>query len=161
MCLETQFSQVILRLFVHASRATDLFNSIKVARNEVKNASFAQCSAHRDSRIWRPELIEPAAERKRRARGTTTDVQIGLPRPTDFATVQYFVQLPPFNVWFFSVSRHRSIILAKKWKLFGQILRNSRKCVKLGSLKMLIDHKHASVFFPAVSGKSSRSFSFR
>ena len=40
----------------------------KVARNEVKNASFAQRSAHRDSRIWRPELIEPAAERKRRAR---------------------------------------------------------------------------------------------
>ena len=29
MCLETQFSQVILRLSVHASRATDLFNSIK------------------------------------------------------------------------------------------------------------------------------------
>ena len=41
---------------------------IKVARNEVKNASFAQRSAHRDSRIWRPELIEPAAEHKRRAR---------------------------------------------------------------------------------------------
>ena len=41
---------------------------LKVARNEVKNASFAQRSAHRDSRIWRPELIEPAAERKRRAR---------------------------------------------------------------------------------------------
>ena len=40
----------------------------KVARNEVENASFAQRSAHRDSRIWRPELIEPAAERKRRAR---------------------------------------------------------------------------------------------
>ena len=37
---------------------------IKVARNEVKNASFAQRCAHRDSRIWRPELIEPAAERK-------------------------------------------------------------------------------------------------
>ena len=34
----------------------------------VKNASFAQRSAHRDSRIWRPELIEPAEERKRRAR---------------------------------------------------------------------------------------------
>ena len=45
----------------------------KVARNEVENASFAQRSAHRDSRIWRPELIEPAAERKRRARE---------PRPT-------------------------------------------------------------------------------
>ena len=63
-------------------------------RNEVKNASFAQRSAHRDSRIWRPELIEPAAERKRHAR-MTTDVQIRLPWPTDFATVQYFVQLPP------------------------------------------------------------------
>ena len=71
----------------------------KVARNEVENASFAQRSAHRDSRIWRPELIEPAAERKRRAQ-TTTDVQIGLPRPTDFATVQYFVQLPPLMFGF-------------------------------------------------------------
>ena len=46
----------------------DLDELFKVARNEVKNASFAQRSAHRDSRIWRPELIEPAAERKRRAR---------------------------------------------------------------------------------------------
>ena len=45
-----------------------LFVRFKVARNEVKNSSFAQRSAHRDSRIWRPELIEPAAERKRRAR---------------------------------------------------------------------------------------------
>ena len=27
MCLETQFSQVILRLSVHASRATDLFKA--------------------------------------------------------------------------------------------------------------------------------------
>ena len=41
---------------------------LKVARNEVKNASFVQRSAHRDSRIWRPEFIEPAAERKRHAR---------------------------------------------------------------------------------------------
>ena len=47
---------------------------------------------------------------------TTTDVQIGLPRPTDFATVQYFV---PYNVWFFWVSRHRSIILAKKMETFS------------------------------------------
>ena len=75
------------------SKTNDV-QGFKVARNEVKNASFAQRSAHRDSRIWRPELIEPAAERKRRAR-TTTDGQMGLPRPTDFATVQYFVQLPP------------------------------------------------------------------
>ena len=35
--------------------------TFKVARNEVENASFAQRSAHRDSRIWRPKLIEPAA----------------------------------------------------------------------------------------------------
>ena len=69
----------------------------KVARNEVKNASFARRSAHRDSRIWRPELIEPAAAlRKPRARARTmTDIQIGLPRHTDFATVQYFIQLHP------------------------------------------------------------------
>ena len=81
MCLETQFSQVILRLSVHASWATDLFNSIKVAWNEVKNASFAQCSAHRDSRIWRLELIEPAAERKRRARGRRPAFKSAYPDP--------------------------------------------------------------------------------
>ena len=31
---------------------------------------------------------------------TTTDVQIGLTQPTDFATVQYFVQLPPIMFGF-------------------------------------------------------------
>ena len=31
---------------------------------------------------------------------TTTDVQIGLLRPTDFATVQYFIQLPPIMFGF-------------------------------------------------------------
>ena len=118
MCLETQFSQVILRLSVHASRATDLFNSIKVARNEVKNASFAQCSAHRDSRIWRPELIEPAAERKRRARADD-DRRSNRPTPTHrFCHSAIFRPITPFNVWFFSVSRHRSIILAKTMETF-------------------------------------------
>ena len=53
----------------------------KVARNEVKNASFAQRSAHRDSRIWRPELIEPAAERKRRARGRRPTFKSAYPYP--------------------------------------------------------------------------------
>ena len=57
------FSQNVVLFFFYTRR------SIKVARNEVENASFAQRSAHRDSRIWRPELIEPAAECKRRARG--------------------------------------------------------------------------------------------
>ena len=53
----------------------------KVARNEVENASFAQRSAHRDSRIWRPELIEPAAERKRRARGRRPTFKSAFPDP--------------------------------------------------------------------------------
>ena len=52
-----------------------------VARNEVENASFAQRSAHRDSRIWRPELIEPAAERKRRARGRRPTFKSANPDP--------------------------------------------------------------------------------
>ena len=56
-------------------------NPLKVARNEVENASFAQPSAHRDSRIWRPELIEPAAERKRRARGRRPTFQSACPDP--------------------------------------------------------------------------------
>ena len=54
---------------------------IKVARNEVENASFAQRSAHRDSRIWRPELIEPAAERNRRARGRRPTFKSAFPDP--------------------------------------------------------------------------------
>ena len=53
----------------------------KVARNEVKNASFAQRSAHRDSRIWRPELIEPDADRKRRANGRRPTVKSAYPDP--------------------------------------------------------------------------------
>ena len=55
--------------------------SFKVARNEVENASFAQRSAHRDSRIWRPELIEPAAERKRRARERRPTFKSAYPDP--------------------------------------------------------------------------------
>ena len=54
---------------------------VKVARNEVKNASFAQRSAHRDSRIWRPELIEPAEERKWRARGRRPTCKSAYPDP--------------------------------------------------------------------------------
>ena len=53
----------------------------KVARNEVKNPSFAQRSAHRDSRIWRPELIEPAAERKLRPRGRRPTFKSAYPDP--------------------------------------------------------------------------------
>ena len=60
---------------------TYLLGLLKVARNEVKNASFAQRSAHHDSRIWRPELIEPAAERKRRARGRRPTFKSAYPGP--------------------------------------------------------------------------------
>ena len=55
--------------------------SFKVARNEVENTSFAQRSAHRNSRIWRLELIEPAAERKRRARGRRPTSKSAYPDP--------------------------------------------------------------------------------
>ena len=91
----------------------------KVARNEVKNSSIAQRSAHRDSRIWRPELIEPAAERKRRARMLDNDGRSNRPTPTHrFCHSAIFHPITPYNVWFFWVSRQRSIILAKKWKHF-------------------------------------------
>ena len=92
--------------------------SLKVARNEVENASFAQRSAHRDSRIWRPELIEPAAERKRRTRADD-DRRSNRPTPTHrFCHSAILRAITPYKVWFFWVRRHRSIILAKKWKHF-------------------------------------------
>ena len=110
----------------------EIVQAVKVARNEVKNASFAQRSAHHDSRIWRPELIEPAAERKRRARGRRPTFKSNRPTPTHrFCHSAIFRPITPYNVWFFWVSRQRSIILAKKnGNIFRQILRNSRKCVK-------------------------------
>ena len=135
---------------------------VKVARNEVKNASFAQCSAHRDSRIWQPELIEPAAERKRRARADD-DGCSNRPTPTHrFCHSAIFHPISLYNVWFFWVSRHRSIILAKKMETFSgrswEIPGNVRK---LELSKALVDHKNALVFYQAVSGKSSWSFSYR
>ena len=63
--------------------------SFKVARNEVENASFAQRSAHHASRIWRLELIEPAAESKRRARGR---------RPTSKSAYSAAQILPQCNI---------------------------------------------------------------
>ena len=47
------------------------------------------------------------------------------------------------------------MIFAKNCNIFWQILRNSRKYVKLELSKILIDHKNALVFFQAVSGMSS------
>ena len=62
-----------------------------------------------------------------------TSTQVGLSRPIVFSTVQYFIQIPPppHNVRFFWVRRHGPIILPKDRNIFGQILRNSRICVKI------------------------------
>ena len=135
---------------------------IKVARNEVENASFAQRSAHRDSRIWRPKLIEPAAERKRRARADD-DRRSNRPTPTHrFCDSAIFRPITPYNVWFFWVSRHRSIILAKEMETFsGRFWEIPGNVLKLEFLKMLFDHKITSVYFQTVSGMSSWSFSYR
>ena len=73
-----------------------------------------------------------------------------------------FRPITPYNVWFFWVSRHRSIILAKKFETFsGRFWEIPGNVLKLELLKMLINYKNASVFFKAVSGKSSWSFSYR
>ena len=61
---------------------------------------------------------------------TTTDVQIGLLRPTDFATVQYFIQLPPIMLGFSESADIGLSFWRKNGNIFGQILRNSRKCAK-------------------------------
>ena len=83
-----------------------------VARNEVKNASFAQRSAHRDSRIWRPELIDSAR--------AAVPFDRNWPIPTHtFCHSAIFHPNTPCNVWFFWVSRHMSIILAKKMETFS------------------------------------------
>ena len=79
------------------SRSTEMF---KVARNEVENASFAPRSAHRDSRIWRPELIEPAAEHKRRARGRRPTFKSAYPDPQILPQCNISSNYP-HNVWFF------------------------------------------------------------
>ena len=63
-----------------------------------------------------------------------------------------FRPITPYKVWFFWVSRHRSIILAKKMETFsGRFWEIPGNVLKLELLKMLIDHKNASVFFQAVS----------
>ena len=69
--------------------------SIKVARNEVKNSSFAQRSAHREGQNMATGIDRTGRRAQATRAQTTTDVQIGLPRRIDFATVQYFIQLPP------------------------------------------------------------------
>ena len=75
--------------------------ALKVARSEVKNASFAQRSAHREGK----NIATWFDRTGRRAQETRTDddgrhVQIDVPQPIEFATVQYFIQLPPIMFGF-------------------------------------------------------------
>ena len=68
----------------------------------------------------------------------------------------------PYNVWFFWVGRNRSIILAKKTETFsGRFWEIPGNVRKLETSKTLVDHKNVLVFYQAVSGKSSWSFSYR
>ena len=85
------------------------------------------------------------------------------PTPTHrFCHSLIFRPITPYNVWFFWVSRHRSFILAQKMETFsGRFWEIPGNVLKLELLKMLIDHKNTSVFFQAVSGMSSWSFSYR
>ena len=89
--------------------------------------------------------------------------------PTHFRTLFGFSEkfgnwqppLIPYNVWFFWVSRHRSIILAKKMETFsGRFWEIPGNVRKLELSKTLVDHKNALVFYQVVSGKSSWSFFF-
>ena len=72
---------------------------LEVARNEVKNASLAQRSSHRDSRIWWPELIDSAAQRKWLAQ-LFTSTQVVPSRPIVFGHSAIFHPSTPHNVWF-------------------------------------------------------------
>ena len=73
---------------------------LKVARNEVKNTSFAQRSAHREGKNMATGIDRTGRRAQAMRAQTVTDVQIGLLRPIDFATVQYFIQLPPIMFGF-------------------------------------------------------------
>ena len=46
------FVKIVAEAIIQNSNRIIFFSCLKVARNEVENASFAQRSAHLDSRIW-------------------------------------------------------------------------------------------------------------
>ena len=67
--------------------------------------------------IWRPQLFEPAAERKRRPHGRRPTFKSAYPDPQILPQCNISSNYS-YNVWFFWVSRDRFIILVKKWKHF-------------------------------------------
>ena len=141
-----------------APRSVEFNFFIKVARNEVKNASFAQRSAHREGKNMATGIDRTG----RRAQATRADDDGRSNRPTPthrFCHSAIFHPITPYNVWFFWVSRHRSIILAKKMETFsGRFWEIPGNVRKLELSKTLVDYKNALVFYQAVSGKSSWSF---
>ena len=135
-----------------APRSVEFNFFIKVARNEVKNASFVQRSAHREGK----NMATGVDRTSRRAQATRADNGGRSNRPTPthrFCHSAIFHPITPYNVWFFWVSRHRSIILAKKMETFlcrfSEIPGNVRK---LELSKTLVDYKNTLVFYQAVSG---------
>ena len=96
----------------------------KVARNEVKNESFAQRSAHRDSRISQSTRPQSASEAR-----AAVHFERNWPIPTHtFCYIAIFHPTTPCNVWFFWVSRQNtkkttkilSFLLAKSMEIFSQ-----------------------------------------
>ena len=89
----------------------------KVARNEVKNASFAQRSAHCEVRNMATGIGRTGCRAQAtRARGRRT-FESAYPDPQILPQCNISSNYPLY-VWFFWVSRHRSIILAKKMEIF-------------------------------------------
>ena len=89
---------------------------------------------------WRNWLNQPQSASDARV---DDDRRSNRPSPTHrFCHSAIFRPTTPYNVWFFWVSRHRSIILAKKMETFsGRFWEIPGNVFKLELLKMLIDHK--------------------
>ena len=148
-------------LVTESSGSVSFFALFKVARNEVKKHRLRSAlriviQEYGDrNRLNRPQSASNAR--------ADDDWRSNRPTPTHrFCHSAIFRPITPYNVWFFWVSRHRSIILAKKMETFsGRFWEIPGNVLKLELLKMPIDHKNVSVFFQAVSGKSSGRFSYR
>ena len=111
-------------------------NQLKEARNEVKNSLFAQRSVHREVKNMATGIDRTG--HRAQATGVDDDGRSNRPTPTHrFCHSAIFHPITPCNVWFFWVSRHRSIILAKKCKHFRADFEFSRKCVKSWIMKNL------------------------
>ena len=135
---------------------------VKVARNEVKNSSFAQRSAHREVKNMATGIDRTGRRAQAGDAHADDDGCSNWPPPTHrFCHSAIFHPITPYNIWFFWVSSQSSIILTKKMEIFScRFWEIPGNVWKLELSKILIDHKNALVFFQAVSGMSSWSFSY-